>query len=76
MKKILILSAITLFTLFTSVANAGDLDLSNLNLSVGASNSKTAMGDVGNSGLDLGLSYNHDINISNPYSYFRSNINL
>ena len=41
MKKVLILSVIGLFT---SVANAGDLDLSNLSISVGASNSKTAMG--------------------------------
>ena len=41
MRKILILSAITLFT---GVANAGDLDLSNLSVSLGASNSKTAMG--------------------------------
>lgn len=53
---------ILLASLFTDVANAGDLDLSGVGVSIGTVHSKTAMGDVGNNGLDLGLSYNHDIN--------------
>lgn len=53
---------ILLASLFTSIANAGDLDLSGVGVSIGTVHSKTAMGDVGNGGLDLGLSYNYDIN--------------
>lgn len=52
---------VLLASLFTGVANAGDLDLSNLSVSLGASNSKTAMGDTG-TGVDLGVGYNYHLN--------------
>lgn len=58
MRKILILSAITLFT---GVANAGDLDLSGVGVSIGTVHSKTAMGDTG-TGVDLGVGYNYHLN--------------
>lgn len=59
MKKLLVLS---LVTLFTGVANAGDLNLSGVGVQIGTVHSKTAFGDVGNNGVDLGISYNHYLN--------------
>mgnify|MGYP001488392618 CR=1 FL=1 len=43
---------VLLASLFTGVANAGDLDLSGVGVSIGTVNSKTAMGDEG-TGVDL-----------------------